>query len=139
MRLLLSIGTGHETIRKPDISFFLVYDFQSLPVVLGLEYIIPTGIFRTFSDSSESDFYEVLQRSIGSSISAPETSYGASHILCTPFLGKGVPEWFTDISRLLAVNDQGKPLFTSRQKEDRTFATSTVGAKDFDQFVQSLF
>jgi hypothetical protein len=139
MRLLFSNGTGHEIVRKPDISLFLVYDFQSFPVVLGLEYVLPTGIFRTFSDSTEPDFYDVMQRSIGSSHSMPEMGDGVSRILCTPFLGKGVPEWFRDVSRILAVNDQGKPLFAARQMDDGTFTTSTFGAKDFEQFVQSLF
>jgi hypothetical protein len=139
MRLLLCIGTGHEIVRKTDISSFLVSDFQSLPVVLGLEYVIPTGIFRTFSDSSEQDFYEVLQRSIGPASSMLEMGCGVPRILCTPFLGKGIPEWFLDVSRILAVNDLGKPLFAARRREDGTFVTSTFGAKDFEQFVQSLF
>jgi hypothetical protein len=139
MRLLFCTRAGHEIVRKPDISSFLVYDFQSFPVILGLEYVIPTGIFRTFSDASEPDFYDVLQRSIGSSRLVPEMSHGTSRILCTPFLGKGVPEWFTDVSRMLAVNDQGKPLFAAKQRDDGTFTTSIFGAKDFEQLVQSLF
>ena len=137
MRLLLCTGTNH-LIRKTDISSFLVYNFQSFPVVLGLEYVIPTGIFRTFTDSSQPDFYEVLQRSLGSSRLMPEMS-GVSRMLCTPFLGRGVPEWFLEVSRLLAVNDQGQPLFAAKQRHDGAFATSTFGSQNFEQFVQSLF
>jgi len=135
VRLLIHLESG-LAVQKSFIASFLIFDRQSLPVVLGVEYPMSEGIVRTFSDTSSSDFQSVLQRS-GIPANVPGLIHGASCCLSVPFLGKGVPEW-TSVTKLLACNDAGKFLFAAQKNEEK-FETALLGDQKFENFVRTYF
>ena len=144
MRLLL-YGDNGLVVRKQHIASFVLFDRQALPAVIGVEYLLPSGVVRTFSDSSASDFHEVLHRSgalsssSSSSPAARNSPSGVPSVLCTPFLGKGVPEWFDGVAKLLVINDSGKYLFAARRDEWGKFEAATYGDQRFDDFIRAFF
>jgi len=135
MKLLIGTDNG-RTVWREFTSSFVVLSRQSLPVVLGVEYVIPEGVVRTFAGVDDSDFYDVLQRSSVLQPGMEGITYGVSCLLCTPFLGKGVPEWLPNVSRVLAVNTAGKYLFLTVQHESGKFETAVYGDPNFDQMLR---
>ena len=136
MRLLIYFENG-LAVQKLHIASFVIFDSQSIPAVLGIEYRISEGIVRTFSDVSSPDFYDVLQRS-GVQISGFDRSCTGSFVLSVPFLGKGVLERTDRVSKLLAINDAGKYLLAVR-KNAGVFEVATFGDERFETFVQTWF
>lgn len=140
MRLLIGIGENNLLVPRSDIVSFLLYDHRRFPSVLGIEYPVEEGIVRTFSDHTSSDFASVLQRSGLGQTDTAGITYGTANIMVNPYLGKGIPEWFSDIARLLVINDYGKHLFAAvKENTDGGFRTAAYGAANFEQFVQSVF
>ena len=135
MQLLLGIADRDVLVQKGSVSSFLIYDSQSFPVVLGVEYPVPDGILRTFCDSSSLDFHQILQRSGLSRTGGQGLKYGIPCLLYTPFLGQGVPEWIADISKLLVMNDNGKYLFVAVRTGVGIFASAVYGADNFEGLV----
>jgi len=139
MRLLVGLSGNELTRHNAFVSSFLLYDRQSLPAVLGSEYSVPEGVMRTFSDASSLDFRETLQRSGIAGLDRSGLIYGVPCLFFIPFLGKGVPEWLVNVSRLLVINDYGKELFVVWQKGLGIFATAAYGDDNFDNTVKSVF
>ena len=140
MRLLIGVSdVDGLMVHKSFVSSFLIYDHQSLPTVLGVEYAVPEGIVRTFSDYSSSDFLLTLQRSGLSQSDRMGIVPGIPCMFCAPFLGKGATEWVADVFRLLAINDRGKELFAACRSGLGKFVTATYGDNHFEKFVKSVF
>jgi len=139
MRLLVGIDGKDVMVHKTFISSFLIYGYSSLPVVLGIEYILPEGIVRTFSDSTSADFHAVLHRSGIAQTVPAEFMPGIFRLFYMPFLGKGVPEWIANVSRVLVINDHGKHLFAACRNEAGAFVTKVYADHDFENFVAAFF
>jgi hypothetical protein len=141
MRLLIGTSRGSGwVVPRSWIASFLIYDRQSLPVVFGVEYGVPEGIMRTFSESSSPEFRATLQRSGISYADRSGIVPGVHCLFCAPFLGKGVPDWTPEVARLLVISDSGKELFAARTAETGGgWETAAYGDAHFSGFVRSVF
>jgi hypothetical protein len=116
-----------------DISSYLLFNEWDVPVLLGAEYLFPTGTAWSFAKASDEDFQKLLEQSglLGTVI--PGRIPGLPSLLCTPFLRKGVPCWFTSVLALSVATDiKHIPLVVAYKTEQGLFDSSHCGDRDFE-------
>jgi hypothetical protein len=122
-----------------DISSYLLFDGWDLPVLLGTEYLFPTGTAWSFAKESDDDFYRLLEQSgLLNTVISGRVS-GLPSLLCTPFLRKGVPRWFIGVKEFSVATDtvglrdsKRTPLVVAYRTEQGFFDSSHCLDRDFD-------
>jgi hypothetical protein len=139
MKLLLGFeGQRSEWRVYQDVVSFILYDYRTLPILLGAEYLLPAGIARTFSAAHEPDFYSTLSQSGLSRVDVSSALPNVPSVFVQPYLGKGIPSCFPCVVRLVAVNRRERYLFAAKEEAGQ-FVSCVYGDRNFEAFVRSLF
>lgn len=125
--------SGSRTLQPVgNISSYLLFNEWSLPVALGVEYWFLEGTAWSFACESDKEFQKLLGNSGLLSTIIPGMPTGVTSVLCTPFLRRGLPRWFSIIDGLFIDSDlQGTPLYAVRRNERGQFVSCHCAEPDF--------
>jgi hypothetical protein len=139
MRITVHLpGTPASETVSP-ISSFLLHDPFGVPVLVGLEYIMPEGTAWTLASADEDDFHKILGTSGILHTLIPGSRPGTPNLHCTPILRKGVPRWFTDVDELVVGTDMGLPFFLVRKIGADRFQGVLYQDQDFRDLFNKLW
>jgi hypothetical protein len=98
-------GNARSLIQVGNIASYLMFNECGLPVALGIEHWFLEGTAWSFSCDRDENFQKLLDNSGLLRTIIPGMPYGASCVLCTPFLRKGIPRWFSPMDVLFVDAD----------------------------------
>jgi hypothetical protein len=122
-----------------DLASFLLYDPLGIPILVGLEYVMPEGLAWTIAEEADNDFYRILGTSGVLHSVVPGFKPGRNNLLCTPVLRKGIPRWFDDASGFVVSTDQNIPFFLAYKNETGNFCSIYYHSSEFRDRLQWLW